>query len=141
SHELKRQIDQAKTSMLFVEGICDKKIFKKAWEVLIGGEQQFEIISSGGTTKMERLSSDGKILSHLAPDRKMFAPVDNDKEGRSLHKGEPDKPQQWQLHKRKGVYWCKLPLGNDFTRIKKELKIDKTHWPGNIENFFNLDIK
>ncbi len=141
SHELKRQIDQAKTSMLFVEGICDKKIFKKAWEVLIGGEPPFEIISSGGTTKMESLSSDGKILSHLAPDRKIFALVDNDKEGRSLHKGEPDKPQQWQLHKSNGVYWCKLPLGNDFSRIMKELKIDKTHWPGNIENFFNLDIK
>jgi len=129
-------------SIVFVEGLSDALIFKKAWEVLIGGEMPFRLEPAGGTTKMESLARDGKVLAGLAPARKIFALVDNDTEGRALYSNAKlNKGGRWVQHNSNKVYWCRLPFLPDFEQFMKDIGLPNSVWPGSLENMFNPAIR
>ncbi|EPK5522620.1 TPA: ATP-dependent endonuclease [Klebsiella pneumoniae] len=88
SASLEQKLLQHNASIVFVEGATDAAVFAKAWELFVGGEMPFTFESGGGTTKMEALARNGKIIRTLAPGRAVFALVDNDKEGRELYKNK-----------------------------------------------------
>lgn len=139
---LSQMLDMHNQSIVFVEGISDVKILTKAWEVLIGGEMPFRFESAGGTTKMESLARDGRILSDLAPGRIIFALVDNDTEGRALYSNARLKRQgQWVQHNSNKVHWCRLPFNSEFERFMTRIGLPKAIWPGSIENFFSPTIR
>ena len=76
--ELEREIEENNRSIIFVEGASDAIIFQKAWDLIIGEDAPFIFEAAGGTTKMESLACDGRIIEGLAPQRKILALVDND---------------------------------------------------------------
>lgn len=142
SEELARDIERHNQSIVFVEGEADVIIFQKAWEVLIGTPLPFRFEPGGGTTKMESLGRDGKILNLLAPGRAVLALVDNDFEGRALYKHKNLAPGgKWLKHNSNGVHWCRLPFHQDFSSLMRRLRIDPAAWPGSLENMFSGEVR
>ncbi|SDI25389.1 AAA domain-containing protein, putative AbiEii toxin, Type IV TA system [Pseudomonas benzenivorans] len=140
--ELEQRLEAHNQSIMFVEGASDIRVFAKAWEMLIGNEMPFRLESAGGTTKMESLASDGRILSGLAPGRKIFALVDNDTEGRSLYANSRlSNGGRWVQHNSNKVHWCRLPFATEFERFMTQIGLPKTMWPGSLENFFSPAIR
>ncbi|HIQ41615.1 MAG TPA: hypothetical protein EYH47_02595 [Pseudomonas oleovorans] len=140
--EFRREVERKELPIVFVEGITDKIIFEKAWEILIGEEMPFTFEPGGGTTKMESLGKDGSIFSHLAPDKKVFCLVDNDLEGRELLASKRlESGGDWIKHKSNGVYWCRLPLNPELSTLMGTLKIDRKFWPGCLENLFSAELR
>jgi len=140
--ELASMLKQRDKDLVFVEGESDKIILSAACREFCEGGTPFEFVDSTGTTKMQGLAKDGKMLNRLAPKRKIFVIVDNDKEGRDLYKnGRLDGGGRWVEHKSNGSYWCRLPWTKAFSEIMKIMKVPMAQWPGTIENLFNSDIK
>jgi len=140
--ELLAMLELHNQSVIFVEGASDVAIFTKAWEVLIGGEMPFRFEPGGGTTKMESLARDGKILAGLAPARKIFALVDNDTEGRALYSNARlNNGGRWVQHNSNKVYWCRLPFLPDFERFMRGIGLPNTIWPGSLENLFSPTVR
>jgi hypothetical protein len=140
--ELSQMLDAHNQSIIFVEGVSDVKVFAKAWEILIGNEMPFRFEPAGGTTKMESLASDGRILSGLAPGRKIFALVDNDSEGRMLYSNARlNAGGRWVQHNSNKVYWCRLPFAAEFERLMTQIGLPRNIWPGSLENFFSSTIR
>lgn len=135
------QLAEANQSLLFVEGESDKAILTKAWSVLIGTDLPFTIVSGQGTTKMKGLAAEGGVLRQLAPNRRVYVLVDNDKEGRDLLANRRlDGGARWvQLHN--GVAWCRLPFNPELDREMRRRGIDKSAWPGTIENVFPVALR
>jgi hypothetical protein len=91
---------------------------------------------------MESLACDGRIIEGLAQQRKIFALVDNDSEGRSLYtNGRLKRPNQWVQHNSNKVHWCRLPHTPEFTALMTELDIPEERWPGNLENIFPIELR
>lgn len=134
-------LQQHQQSIVFVEGICDVAVFTKAWQVLIGEQMPFRFESAGGTTKMESLASDGKILLGVAPDRKIFALVDNDTEGRALYGNSRLARGGWVQHNSNKVYWCRLPFSQEFSQFMSGIRLPQSVWPGSLENIFSSDVR
>jgi hypothetical protein len=125
-------------SIVFVEGASDQRVFEKAWRVLIGGDPPCLFEPAGGTTRMRSLGHDGPILNRLAPARVICALVDNDAEGRRLYETTRlNAGGHWVRNNSNGVYWCRLPLRDDFQALMLGLGIDRVAWPGNLENLFS----
>lgn len=141
SDELRQEVLQRTMPVVFVEGVTDKAVFEKAWEILIGGDMPFNFVSGGGTTKMESLGQDGSVFSQLAPGRNVFCLVDNDKEGREMFRPANGPGGSWTKHKGNGVYWCRLPLNGELSQLMKSLRIDEKFWPGCLENFFSAEVR
>ncbi|PYD87450.1 hypothetical protein DNF23_38510 [Pseudomonas syringae pv. pisi] len=140
--ELGRKLSAHNQSIVFVEGESDVVILNKAWQILMHEDMPFRFESCGGTSKMEGLSRDGKILSNLAPGRKVFALVDNDTEGRSLYtNGKLKFKGRWVRHNSNNVYWCRLPFNEGFERHMKSIGLPERMWPGSLENLFNPSLK
>ncbi|QTO56189.1 AAA family ATPase (plasmid) [Duffyella gerundensis] len=139
---LKEELEQHNTSIVFVEGATDAAVFKKAWELFVGGEMPFIFESGGGTTKMEALARNGKVISRLAPGRAVFALVDNDKEGRDLYKNTRlGNGGIWQQDNSNKVYWCRLPFINELKQLMDKCNVEKAFWPGCLENIFTAEVK
>jgi hypothetical protein len=139
--DLLQMLDAHNQSIIFVEGLSDVIIFTKAWEVLNGTEMPFRFEAAGGTTKMESLAQDGRVLSGLAPGRKIFALVDNDTEGRALYSNARLKRGRWVQHNSNKVHWCRLPFSSGFERLMNQIGLPPTIWPGSLENFFSPTIR
>ena len=140
--ELEGRLDATNQSIIFVEGACDVTVLTKAWEVLIGGNMPFRFESAGGTTKMESLASDGKVLLGLAPGRKIFALVDNDSEGRSLYgNARLETRGRWVQHNSNKVFWCRLPFSDEFEQFMSQIRLPRSVWPGSLENLFSPEIR
>jgi hypothetical protein len=128
--------------IVFVEGESDQVIFEKAWEVLIGTPLAVRFEPAGGTTKMESLAKDGPILSRLADERRVFALVDNDVEGRSLNPTNRLAPGgKWDVHNSNKVAWCRLPYTTDFSELMNAIELPRGKWPGCLENMFSPTLK
>ncbi|WP_347927305.1 AAA family ATPase [Pseudomonas helvetica] len=142
SSQLTQEIAEHNQSIVFVEGESDVIIFTKAWEILMGVAPPFRFESAGGTTKMESLGRDGKVLNHLAPGRAVLALVDNDLEGRALFKSSRlDPGGRWIKHNSNGVHWCRLPFNRDFAILMRKLNINTAYWPGSLENLFSPELR
>lgn len=139
---LERELAQHNTSIVFVEGATDAAVFTKAWELFIGGDMPFTFESGGGTTKMEALASNGKVINTLAPGRAVFALVDNDKEGRDLYKNKRlGDGGTWVQDNSNKVYWCRLPFVNELQQLMISCRVEKAFWPGCLENIFTAEVK
>ncbi|HHS9893232.1 TPA: hypothetical protein ACTW8K_001400 [Klebsiella quasipneumoniae subsp. similipneumoniae] len=139
---LEQELVQHNTSIVFVEGATDAAVFAKAWELFVGGDMPFTFESGEGTTKMEALASNGKIISTLAPGRAVFALVDNDKEGRELYKNRRlDGGGVWIQDNSNKVYWCRLPFINELQQLMTRTRVEKAFWPGCLENIFTAEVK
>ncbi len=142
SASLEQKLLQHNASIVFVEGATDAAVFAKAWELFVGGEMPFTFESGGGTTKMEALASNGKIIRTLAPGRAVFALVDNDKEGRELYKNKKlGDGGIWIQDNSNKVYWCRLPFINELRQLMTNCKVEKSFWPGCLENIFSAEVK
>lgn len=125
-------------SVVFVEGQSDAEVLRAAWRLQFDIEPPFDIEAAGGTTKMESLGRDGRVLNHLAPERLLLVVIDNDRAGRSLYKnGRLDSGGTWVTHNSNGVRWCRLPFTNAFKEFMKSKKIPVDAWPGCLENLFS----
>lgn len=142
SEELAEELAHRNRSIVFVEGESDKIILTAAWAAFVGEEPQFDFESASGTTKMESLSKNGKIINRLAPERKVFAIVDNDSKGRDLYKNKRlNQNRKWVKHNSNGVYWCRLPFAEHFSGFMNKIGAQKEFWPGSLENLFPPEIK
>ncbi|HBX0883778.1 TPA: ATP-dependent endonuclease [Klebsiella pneumoniae] len=142
SASLEQKLLQHNASIVFVEGATDAAVFAKAWELFVGGEMPFTFESGGGTTKMEALASNGKIIRTLAPGRAVFALVDNDKEGRELYKNKKlGDGAVWIQDNSNKVYWCRLPFINELRQLMTDCRVEKAFWPGCLENIFSAEVK
>ena len=140
--ELGRKMDDNNQNIVFVEGECDVDVLTKAWDVLMDVEMPFRFVSGGGTTKMKSLASDGKVLSGLAPGRKVFVLVDNDSEGRALYaNARLDTQGRWVKHNSNNTYWCRLPFLDEFEAFMKQVKLPRSAWPGSLENLFTGEVR
>ncbi|KJK05322.1 ATP-dependent nuclease [Pseudomonas tussilaginis] len=140
--ELEEKLEENNQSVIFVEGACDVAVLTKAWEVLIGGDMPFRFVSGGGTTKMQSLASDGKVLTGIAPGRKIFALVDNDSEGRALYSNARLETRgRWVKHNSNNVYWCRLPFSEGFEQFMNAIRLPRSVWPGSLENMFSPEIR
>lgn len=140
---LKGEILEGAKPLLFVEGCSDKIILEKAWSIFITDEMPFDIIDSSGTTKMQSLSQDGKILHHIGNNRAIFVIVDNDKEGRELSKRSKSAIQGYNYWKRNNSnlsHWCCLPCTKDFITFMESCNLSRNAWPFTIENCFTNAI-
>lgn len=139
---LATELAERDRSVLFVEGESDRTILAVAWDVLIGGERPFDIEDSSGTTKMEALGSDGRVINRLAPERRVFVLVDNDRAGRGLYShGRLGDGANWVRHNSNGVHWCRLPFAAPFAAFMGATGIPKAHWPGCLENLFEPALR
>lgn len=140
--ELVAQVQAQELPIVFVEGESDKLIFEKAWAIYVGQPLMVAFESAGGTTKMESLGRDGPILVRLAPQRKVFALVDNDMEGRSVNENGRLAPGgKWVQHNSNKVMWCRLPFEREFQMTMQRLNIHPKHWPGSLENLFPTALR
>jgi AAA15 family ATPase/GTPase len=139
---LEQELLQRDTSIVFVEGETDAVVFTKAWELFVGGEMPFVFESGEGTTKMEALAKNGKVISTLAPGRAIFALVDNDKEGRELYKNSRlGNGGIWKQDNSNKVYWCRLPFIDEMQQLMTRCRVEKAFWPGCLENIFTAELK
>ncbi|MGX9359602.1 ATP-dependent nuclease [Pantoea ananatis] len=139
---LEQELVRRNTSIVFVEGVTDAAVFEKAWQLFVGGEMPFVFEAGGGTTKMQALASNGKVISTLAPGRAVFALVDNDKEGRDLYKvGKLGDGGIWKQDNSNKVYWCRLPFIDELRQLMTTCKVEKAFWPGCLENIFTAEVK
>lgn len=139
---LEKELRKRNTSIVFVEGVSDIAVFEKAWQIFVGSGAPFVFESGGGTTKMESLSRDGKIIEALAPGRAVFSLVDNDREGRELYKsGRLAKGGVWVQNNSNKVYWCRLPFIDELDMLMNKCGVDSALWPGCLENIFTADLK
>ena len=139
---ISRELEQRNQSLLFLEGESDIRILEAAWNAFCKVEIPFVCIDSTGTTKMQGLAKDGKVINHLAPNRKVFVLVDNDREGRELYKnGKLGNGAKWVQHNSNGTYWCRLPWTGELKAVMKRLNIPKEDWPGSIENLFSAALR
>lgn len=139
---LAQSLQDRDKSLVFVEGESDQIVFGAVWEVLIGGERPFDFESASGTTKMESLGRDGRVISRLAPERKVFALVDNDAAGRDLYSNKRLRDGgAWEQHNSNQVWWCRLPFEDGFRSFMEAKKIAKSHWPGSLENLFPPSVR
>ncbi|MDA0576233.1 ATP-dependent nuclease [Burkholderia gladioli] len=143
NQELNEQLDNFHVPILFGEGDSDVLIFQHAWRVLFEEEPDYlHFAGGGGTTKMEALRSDGRILQVAAHARPLFALVDNDSEGRELYSnGRLNGGGRWHKHNSNGVHWCRLPFEAGFSAFMTRLKIPQSAWPGTLENMFPLALR
>lgn len=142
SQQLMTELSERNRTVVFVEGESDKLILGAAWDVLLGTPRTFDFESATGTTKMESLSKDGKILSCVAPNRKILAIVDNDFEGRELYKNSRLNPGgRWVRHNSNGVHWCRLPFLDEFRNFMRSTLVDEAFWPGALENIFSVALR
>ncbi|ROH86420.1 hypothetical protein ED208_15385 [Stagnimonas aquatica] len=140
--DLQQQLQAMERSILFVEGEADKIILDATWRLLIGGACPFDILPAGGTTKMESLGCDGRILSSIAPTRKILVLVDNDAEGRRVYKnGRLDAGGRWIENNSSGVWWRRLPLSVEFRDQMTALRVPQHEWPGCMENLFPVALR
>ncbi|HFF2163821.1 TPA: ATP-dependent endonuclease [Pseudomonas aeruginosa] len=139
---LEQELIRQNTSIVFVEGVTDAAVFTKAWELFVGDEMPFIFEPAEGTTKMEALAKNGKVIKALAPGRAVFALVDNDKEGRDLYKNNRlDGGGVWKQDNSNKVYWCRLPIIDELRNLMLRCRIDKSLWPGCLENIFTAELK
>ncbi|EOW6418066.1 ATP-dependent endonuclease [Cronobacter malonaticus] len=139
---LEQKLAQHNASIVFVEGTTDALVFKKAWQKFIGNEIPFIFESGGGTTKMEALAKNGKVINTLAPGRAVFALVDNDKEGRELYNnGKLKDGGIWSQDNSNKVYWCRLPFLEELQSLMNKCSVYKQFWPGCLENMFTAEVK
>ncbi|MBW1245598.1 AAA family ATPase [Pseudomonas tolaasii] len=139
---LEQELLQRNTSIVFVEGVTDAAVFGKAWELFVGGYMPFIFESGGGTTKMHALAKNGQVIKALAPGRAVFALVDNDKEGRELYStGKLGDGGVWKQDNSNKVYWCRLPFLDELRQLMTKCKVDKSAWPGCLENLFSAEVK
>lgn len=139
---LEQELVRRNTSIVFVEGVTDAAVFRKAWELFVGDEMPFIFESGEGTTKMEALAKNGKVIKALAPGRAVFALVDNDKEGRDLYKNSKlGDGGIWKQDNSNKVYWCRLPILDELRHLMTKCRVDKSAWPGCLENMFTAELK
>jgi predicted ATP-dependent endonuclease of OLD family len=139
---LEDELAQRNTSIVFVEGVTDATVFTKAWELFVGGEMPFIFESGGGTSKMQALAENGKVIESLAPGRAVFALVDNDNEGRALYgSGHLKDGGIWKQDNSNKVYWCRLPILEELRQLMTRCGVNKSAWPGCLENLFSADLK
>lgn len=135
--ELDRLLEQRDQSLLFVEGNSDAIVLNAAWSTFVGGALPFDIEDATGTTKMESLAKDGRVLNQIAPGRSILALVDNDNAGREVYRNKRLQPGgAWVRHNSNGVYWCRLPFERNFEQAMQTTGIPQSHWPGCLENLF-----
>lgn len=140
--DLAAQVAAHALPIVFVEGISDKLVFEKAWALYVGGPLTVSFESAGGTTKMTSLGKDGPVLNRLAPERQVFALVDNDAEGRCLNPTNKLSPGGiWVQHNSNKVYWCRLPFEESFARFMRQQAIPESAWPGSLENLFPPELR
>ncbi|MCB0325444.1 MAG: AAA family ATPase [Bdellovibrionales bacterium] len=139
---LRAEIADSSQPVLFVEGVTDKLVFQKAWDVLIGGKIPFKIESCDGTSKMKTLAARGTALGLLAPGRHLLCLVDNDYEGRELYvNSRLDGGGKWVLNKENGTHWCRLQPTNEFEDVMRKVGIQEKRWPFVIEACFSAAIR
>lgn len=127
---------------LFVEGEDDAAIITAAWSVLFEGEPlPFKVLPAGGTTQLKGLAAPEKSFRPLLGDCLIVVVCDNDGEGRALwtnghlHKGGKCKRQT------NGVWWCLLPLTDEFRAVMNRFNIDAAFWPFTIEDAFPAALR
>jgi len=141
-NQLAKQLEQRDRSIIFVEGESDEIVIGAAWDLLLGIDKPFEFESATGTTKMESLAKDGRVINRLAPGRTILVVVDNDTAGRTLLKNKRlGSGGRWIKHNSNGVHWCRLPFSEDFHRFMQNTGIPDAHWPGSLENLFSLELR
>lgn len=86
--ELAIELQNRNISLLFVEGESDEIVIGAAWDLILNVDRPFEFEAAEGTTKMEGLGKDGRVINRLAPGRTVLAVVDNDSAGRDLYKNK-----------------------------------------------------
>ena len=140
--QLATELEQRDRSIVFVEGESDEIVISAAWDLLLGITRPFDFESAGGTTKMESLGRDGRVINRLAPSRTVLVVVDNDMAGRDLYKnnhlGDGGK---WVKHNSNGTHWCRLPFSEEFRRFMESTGIPKGCWPSSLENLFTPVIR
>lgn len=139
---LTRELEQGARSLVFVEGPSDATIFTAAWRMVFDRAPPFDFEPAGGTTKMESLGRDGRVLNRLAPERHLLVVVDNDREGRSLYKNARlDNGGSWVAHGSNGTYWCRLPFTRQFMEFMERSDVPKAEWPATLENMFAPELR
>ncbi|MGT0248041.1 ATP-dependent nuclease [Burkholderia pyrrocinia] len=140
---LNERLEALHLPILFGEGESDVLVFQHAWRVLFDEEPDYLHFSGAdGTTKMQALATNGRILQIAAHARPIFALVDNDAEGRALmNNGHLNGGGRWHKHHSNGVHWCRLPFEQGFSRFMTGLQIPQTFWPGTLENLFPIELR
>lgn len=132
--EIAEELRNHNQTALFVEGESDRIVIAKAWEIITDTPLPFTIVSANGTTKMKGLAAEGSVFKQLLPNRKIFALVDNDREGRDLKvEKRLEGGGKWvQAHT--GVHWCRLPFSTELRGLMEDLQVAQAFWPGTLEN-------
>ena len=138
------ELSSAVGDILFVEGESDAIYVEAAWAEYVGGELPFEIVDGTGTTRMKALAAEGDVLRTVAPGRRLFVLIDNDKDGRELvKKGFPKRLKSggvWELGEN-GSTWCLLKPPAAFVAAMKVLKVAEPEWFCSIENLFSSGLR
>lgn len=137
---LKKEIESSRVPTLFVEGLSDEIVFRKAWEIKYG-HIDIKIVSCGGTDNMSALSKPGQVLSSISKSDYVFALVDNDSAGRDIYKNKKLKSEggHWIRETRNGVYWCRLAVHDEFKEAMHHFKIPENAWPLTLENSYSIE--
>lgn len=136
---LKGRLDRISGPLMFVEGKTDKEILELAYKKLYpDADLPFTIVAAGGTTKMAPLAGDGATFKIAGNDRKIFALLDNDFEGRRL--GPTNSEGKWQ-NSRNGVRWWILKPTEQYVSIMTERKMAPGMYSFCIEDCFSDEIR
>ena len=142
-NEIQQQLDESSDPALFVEGLSDKIILDRCWELFGHPEMNLSIFSCSGTSKMKSLAKDGDVFKTLNPGKHLFVLIDNDKEGRGLYPNgnlAKNGGGNWVMHKSNDVYWCRLKFSDEFSATMKKLGVPIDFWPYTLENCFSNNI-
>ena len=139
--EIEAELARKNASILFVEGDSDRLVIEKAWEIIVGTDRPFSVVSAAGTTKMKSLAAEGAVLRNLAPHRKILALVDNDSEGRELKSERRLESGGRWVPAHNGVVWCRLPFNPELEHLMDECGVPRAFWPGTLENLFPVDLR
>ena len=138
---LREEVAKRKDPVLFVEGESDKLILEAAIASLSPQDRpNLTIVSAGGTTKMNALSSEGVILDRLSSSPVLVL-VDNDGEGRSVCPAKKARKEAGTWHQaHNGTIWALLPFSSEYKRAMVAVKNSEQNWDFTIEHVFPLSV-
>jgi predicted ATPase len=138
---LREEVAKREDPILFVEGKSDKIILDAAIASLPPADRpNLSVISAGGTTKMNALSSEGVILDRLSSSPVLVL-VDNDGEGRSVCPAKKARAAPGTWHRsHNGTTWALLPFSSEYKRAMDAVQNSEENWDFTIEHIFPFSV-